>query len=49
MTYNGQTLANSFIDSGSNGIYFTDTSVVEVHGHGSPTSIVPPTRSALGL
>jgi uncharacterized protein DUF3443 len=25
MTYNGQTLANSFIDSGSNGIFFTDS------------------------
>jgi hypothetical protein len=28
MTYNGQTLANSFIDSGSNGIYFKDTALV---------------------
>jgi hypothetical protein len=27
MTFNGQTLANSFIDSGSNGIYFTDASI----------------------
>jgi Protein of unknown function (DUF3443) len=25
--FNGQTLANSFIDSGSNGIYFADTSI----------------------
>jgi Protein of unknown function (DUF3443) len=25
MTFNGQTLANSFIDSGSNGIYFADS------------------------
>jgi hypothetical protein len=29
MTYNGQTLANSFIDSGSNGIFFSDTSLVK--------------------
>ncbi|HEY2465061.1 MAG TPA: DUF3443 domain-containing protein [Steroidobacteraceae bacterium] len=28
MTFNGQTLANSFIDSGSNGIYFNDSSIV---------------------
>jgi hypothetical protein len=27
MTYNGQSLANSFIDSGSNGIYFTDANI----------------------
>jgi hypothetical protein len=27
ITFNGQTLANSFIDSGSNGIYFTDSSI----------------------
>ncbi len=27
ITYKGQTLANSFIDSGSNGIYFDDTSI----------------------
>jgi len=29
MTYNGQTLANSFIDSGSNGIFFTDDSIAK--------------------
>jgi hypothetical protein len=28
MTFNGNTLANSFIDSGSNGIYFNDPSIV---------------------
>jgi hypothetical protein len=28
MTFNGQSLANSFIDSGSNGIYFSDPSIV---------------------
>jgi hypothetical protein len=28
MTFNGNSLANSFIDSGSNGIYFNDTSIV---------------------
>jgi hypothetical protein len=28
MTFNGSTLANSFIDSGSNGIYFNDSSIV---------------------
>jgi hypothetical protein len=27
ITFNGNTLANSFIDSGSNGIYFADTSI----------------------
>jgi len=27
MTFNGQTLANSFIDSGSNGIYFADSNI----------------------
>jgi hypothetical protein len=27
MTFNGQTLANSFIDSGSNGIFFADSSI----------------------
>jgi hypothetical protein len=29
MTYNAQTLANSFIDSGSNAIFFTDPSLVK--------------------
>jgi hypothetical protein len=29
MTYNAQTLANSFIDSGSNGIFFTDPALVK--------------------
>jgi hypothetical protein len=28
MMFNGQSLANSFIDSGSNGIYFSDSSIV---------------------
>jgi len=28
ITFNGQTLANSFLDSGSNGIYFSDSSIV---------------------
>ncbi len=28
MTFNGQSLANSFIDSGSNGIFFNDSSIV---------------------
>ena len=28
ITFNGQSLANSFIDSGSNGIYFNDSSIV---------------------
>jgi hypothetical protein len=28
MTFNGQTLANSFIDSGSNGIFFADPNIV---------------------
>jgi hypothetical protein len=28
MTFNGQSLANSFIDSGSNGIFFADSSIV---------------------
>ncbi|HEX3948433.1 MAG TPA: DUF3443 family protein [Steroidobacteraceae bacterium] len=29
MTFNGQNLANSFIDSGSNGIYFNDTGIAK--------------------
>lgn len=29
MTFNGQSLANSFIDSGSNGIYFSDSSIAK--------------------
>jgi Protein of unknown function (DUF3443) len=33
-TFNGQTFANSFIDSGSNGIYFTDSSIT--------TCVAPP-------
>ncbi len=31
VTFNGQTLANSFIDSGSNGIYFTDSKHRHLH------------------
>jgi hypothetical protein len=39
MTFNGQTLANSFIDSGSNGIYFADASIVTCTAPpGDPTS-----------
>ena len=29
MTYNGQALANSFIDSGSNGIFFSDSNIAK--------------------
>ena len=41
MTFNGQTLANSFIDSGSNGIYFADsiTSIVRAPGVTRPSQI----------
>jgi hypothetical protein len=39
MTYNGQSLANSFIDSGSNGIYFNDPNIVKCTAPaGDPTS-----------
>lgn len=55
MTYNGQTLANSFIDSGSNGIYFTDSSIAKcVAPPSDPTSGItsfycPANTLSLGL
>jgi len=55
ITFNGQTLANSFIDSGSNGIYFNDTSISKcVAPPNDPTSQIvnfycPPNTLTLGL
>jgi hypothetical protein len=41
MTFNGQTLANSFIDSGSNGIFFADSNIV--------TCTAPPSDPTSGI
>jgi hypothetical protein len=55
MTFNGQTLANSFIDSGSNGIFFADSNVVTCTAPPSdPTSQIvnfycPASTLTLGL
>lgn len=49
MTYNGQTLANSFIDSGSNGIYFTDAAIVKCTAQGLTDFYCPATTLSLGL
>jgi hypothetical protein len=55
MTFNGQTLANSFIDSGSNGIFFADSSIVTCTAPPSdPTSQIvnfycPASTLTLGL
>ena len=55
ITFNGQTLAQSFIDSGSNGIYFADTSIVLCTAPpGDPTSQIvnfycPASTLPLGL
>ncbi len=53
--FNGQALANSFIDSGSNGIYFTDSSLSKcVAPPNDPSSLIvnfycPPNTLTLGL
>jgi hypothetical protein len=49
MTFNGQTLANSFIDSGSNGIYFADSSIVTCSMTGLTTFYCPANTLTLGL
>ncbi|HEX3912729.1 MAG TPA: DUF3443 family protein [Steroidobacteraceae bacterium] len=55
MTYNGQPLADSFIDSGSNGIYFNDPNIVKCTAPpNDPTSQItmfycPATTLSLGL
>jgi hypothetical protein len=54
MTFNGQTLANSFIDSGSNGIFFTDSIVTCAAPPSDPTSQIvdfycPSSTLTLGL
>jgi len=55
ITFNGQTLANSFIDSGSNGIYFNDSSISKcVAPPNDPTSQIvnfycPPNTLSFGL
>jgi hypothetical protein len=49
MTYNGQTLANSFIDSGSNGIYFTDSSIATCTTSGLTSFYCPGNTLTLGL
>jgi Protein of unknown function (DUF3443) len=48
MTFKGQALANSFIDSGSNGIYFTD-SIVTCTASGLTTFYCPASTLNLGL
>jgi uncharacterized protein DUF3443 len=49
MTFNGQTLANSFIDSGSNGIYFADSSISTCTTMGLTTFYCPSNTLSLGL
>jgi hypothetical protein len=49
MTYNGQALANSFIDSGSNGIYFTDASIATCTNTGLTSFYCPGATLNLGL
>jgi hypothetical protein len=49
MTFNGQTLANSFIDSGSNGIFFADSSIVTCTNPQINTFYCPGNTLTLGL
>jgi len=49
MTFNGQTLAMSFIDSGSNGIYFADSSISTCTTTGLTTFYCPANTLSLGL
>jgi hypothetical protein len=48
MTFNGQTLANSFIDSGSNGIFFADSSIVLCTNSQINTFYCPATTLTVG-
>jgi len=49
MTYNGTALPKSFIDSGSNGIYFTDSSIAKCTDTGLTTFYCPASTLTLGL
>ncbi len=49
VTFNGQTLANSFIDSGSNGIFFADSNIVTCTATGLTTFYCPGNTLTLGL
>ncbi|MEA3160056.1 MAG: hypothetical protein QOD95_1604 [Gammaproteobacteria bacterium] len=49
MTFNGQTLANSFIDSGSNGIYFADSNIATCTTTGLTSFYCPGNTLTLGL
>jgi hypothetical protein len=49
ITFNGQSLANSFIDSGSNGIYFNDSSLVKCTAMNLTDFYCPANTITLGL
>jgi len=49
MTFDGQTLAQSFIDSGSNGIYFADSKIATCTTTGLTTFYCPANTLSLGL
>ncbi len=49
MMFNGQTLANSFIDSGSNGIYFNDSALATCTAMGLTDFYCPANTLTLGL
>ena len=49
MTFNGQTFANSFIDSGSNGIFFADSSIATCTNPQINTFYCPGNPLTLGL
>lgn len=49
MTYKGQMLTKSFIDSGSNGIYFTDSTIPKCTTTGLTTFYCPTSTQTLGL
>jgi hypothetical protein len=49
MTFNGATLANSFIDSGSNGIFFADSNIVTCTNQQINTFYCPGNTLTLGL
>ena len=47
--FNGQTLTNSFIDSGSNGIYFNDSALAKCTAMGLTDFYCPANTLTLGL
>jgi len=49
ITFNGATLANSFIDSGSNGIFFADSNIPTCTATGLTTFYCPGSTQTLGL